>query len=65
MLDEMSIKKQIEWNGKENVGFVDLGTNEEDDSLPAATNALVFLLVLLNGNWKIPSPTIVNRRAHR
>ena len=54
MLDEMSIKKQIEWNGKENIGFVDLGTNEEDDSLPAATNALVFLLVPLNGNWKIP-----------
>lgn len=50
----MSIKKQIEWNGKEHTGFVDLGTNVQDDSLPAATDALVFLLVPLNGNWKIP-----------
>ena len=50
----MGIKKQIEWNGKEHTGFVDLGTNVEDDSLPAATNALVFVLVPLNGNWKIP-----------
>ena len=27
MLDEMSIKTQIEWDGKQYVGFVNLGTN--------------------------------------
>ena len=54
MLDEMAIKTQIEWDGKQHVGFVNLGTNIDDDSLPAATNALVFLLVPINSNWKIP-----------
>ena len=39
MLDEMSIKKHVEWNGKEFNGFVDLGTGVKDDSLPAASNA--------------------------
>ena len=50
----MAIKTQIEWDGKQHVGFVNLGTNIDDDSLPAATNALVFLLVPINSNWKIP-----------
>ena len=54
MLDEMAIKTQIEWDGKQHVGFVNLGTNIDDDYLPAATNALVFLLVPINSNWKIP-----------
>jgi hypothetical protein len=54
MLDEMAIKTQIEWDGKKHVGFVNLGANIDDDSLPVAKNALVFLLVPLNSNWKIP-----------
>lgn len=54
MLDEMSIKKQIEWDGKNYVGFVNLGENVDDDTLPAAANALVFLFVPLNRNWKVP-----------
>ena len=44
MSDEMSIKKHVEWNGKEFNGFVDLGTGVKDDSLSAASNALVFML---------------------
>ncbi len=54
MLDEMSIKKQIEWDGEQYVGFVNLGENVDDDTLPVATNALLFLLVPLNSNWKVP-----------
>ena len=50
----MSIKTPIEWDGKQHVGFVNLGASIDDDSLPAATNALVFLLVSINSNWKIP-----------
>ena len=50
MLDEMCIKKQIEWDGKQYVGFVNLGENLDDDTLPAASNALVYLLVPLNCN---------------
>ena len=54
ILHEMSIKKQIEWDGTQYVGFVNLGENIDDDTLPGASNALVYLLVPLNSNWKVP-----------
>ena len=54
MLDEMAIKKHFEWNGKEFKGFVDIGNGVKDDSLPAASNALVFMAVAVNSNWKVP-----------
>ena len=55
MLDEMSIRKHVEWDGKRYRGFVDLGTNiNDDDSLPEATDALVFMAVSVNSNWKVP-----------
>ena len=54
MLDEMAIRKQIEWNGEKFVGYVDIGTDIDDDSAPVATEALVFMVVALNDNWKIP-----------
>ena len=41
MLDEMAIRKHVEWDGKRFHGFVDLGTGINDDSLPPATDALV------------------------
>ncbi|CAB4015287.1 THAP domain-containing 9 [Paramuricea clavata] len=37
MLDEMSIRKHVEWDGKQFRGYVDLGTGINDDSLPEAT----------------------------
>ena len=33
---------------------MNLGQNLDDDSLPVATNVLVFLLVPLNAHWKVP-----------
>ena len=54
MLDGIAIKKQIQWDGKQFVGFVILGENVDDDSLLVATNALVYMIVPLNGSWKVP-----------
>ena len=54
MLDEMSIRKHVQWDGKKYRRFVDLGTGIDDDSLPEATEALVFMAVSLNSNWKVP-----------
>ena len=56
MLDEMSIRKHVQWDGKAGKyrGFVDLGTKIDDDSLPEATEALVFMAVSVNSNWKVP-----------
>ena len=53
-LDEMSIKKKIEMIGSEIYGYIDMGFKIDDDSLSEASNALVFMAVGINGNWKIP-----------
>lgn len=54
VFDEMAIRKHVEWNGKRFLGYVDIGSGVENDSVPVATEALVLMLVSLNSNWKIP-----------
>ena len=54
MIDEMSIKKHIQLVGQEVYGHIDIGNGVRDDSAPCATNALVFMLVAVNSNWKVP-----------
>ena len=50
VLDEMAIRKHVEWDGKQFRGYVDMGTEVEDDSLPVATEALVLMLVSINSS---------------
>jgi len=56
VIDEMSIREQIEWDGNKTHGFVDMGSNIsiDDDNLVHAKNALVFMAVGVNGHWKMP-----------
>ena len=54
MLDEMAIKKHISWDGKTFQGYVDLGNGIDDDSLPVAKDTLVFMVVSIDGSWKVP-----------
>ena len=54
MIDEMSIKKHTEWDGYNLVGYVDIGNGVIDDSSPPATEALVCMVVCVNGSWKVP-----------
>lgn len=54
VFDEMAIRRQVEWTGTKFTGHVDIGTKLENDILPVAKEALVFMLVPLNGSWKIP-----------
>jgi hypothetical protein len=55
MLDEMSIRKHMQWDGYKFRGFVDIGTvDKTDDSAPPATEVLVFMIVSLNSHWKVP-----------
>lgn len=54
VLDEMSIRKKVEWTGTKFAGYVDIGTNINSDVLPEAKEVLVFMLVCLNDSWKIP-----------
>jgi len=54
IIDEMSIKRQIEWDGKKYTGFVDLRMDIDSDKLPEAQYALVFLVTCINDHYKIP-----------
>ncbi len=54
IFDEMSIRKHVQWNGTETVGFIDLGTGLDDSSRPVATEVLMFIIVPLNSVWKMP-----------
>lgn len=53
VFDEMSIRKHIDFNGNQNIGFVDLGDGHSINN-KAASNALVFMVVAVNDSWKIP-----------
>ena len=54
MIDEMAIRKHVDWDGEQFRGYVDIGTGCVDDSLPEAKDALVFMVVCINGSWKVP-----------
>ena len=56
MLDEISIKRSIQRlpNGCVR-GYVNMGTEvESNDTIPLAKEALVMMVVALDGNWKLP-----------
>ena len=53
-MDEMAIEKHVEWDGKQFRGYADFGTGVQDDTLPPATEARVFMVVEVHGNWKLP-----------
>ena len=52
--DEMAIRKNIEFDGSKYYGYVDFGFNNTTNCAEPAKEVLVFLLVCLNQNWKIP-----------
>lgn len=56
MVDEITIKEGIHFNGTRNQGYISYGTglNDDTDTLPLAKEALVIMIVALNSNWKIP-----------
>jgi len=56
VLDEMSIKNKVEFDGRVFNGLVDMGSGTDLDrnNVDHATSDLVFLIVAVNGNWKLP-----------
>ena len=56
MTDEISIKKSIQRQSNGVVrGYVDVGTKIEcSDTIPIAKDALVMMVVALDGRWKLP-----------
>lgn len=41
----MAIGKHMEWDGKKLRGYVDIGTEMDDDSTDVATEAIVFMVL--------------------
>jgi hypothetical protein len=58
----MAIRKHVRWNGQYNEGFIDLGTDMNDDSRPVATEVLMFLVVPLNAVRKLPITYFLTNR---
>ena len=54
MLDEMAIRKHVEFSNGKFHGFVDVGAGVTSDSAPLAKDALVLMAVALKESWKIP-----------
>ncbi|KAG8178273.1 hypothetical protein JTE90_015684 [Oedothorax gibbosus] len=54
MVDEMAIKKHVEWDSTKFSGYMDLSTDLDGDELPVAKEALVFMVNALNSHWKVP-----------
>ncbi|VEN48280.1 unnamed protein product [Callosobruchus maculatus] len=54
IIDEIAIRKHLEWDGKKFHGYVNCGTNLNDDSNALAKEAFVIMLVCINGTWKLP-----------
>ena len=54
MLDEMSIKKHVAWDHTRFRGYIDVGDGCSDDDTEVATDALVFMVVSLDGSFKVP-----------
>ncbi|RVE45839.1 hypothetical protein evm_009520 [Chilo suppressalis] len=53
MIDEIAIKRKIEWDGKVFHGYVDFGGCLDNDQICEAKEALVFLVTGVNANWKM------------
>lgn len=53
IIDEMAIKKKVEWDGKKFHGYVDFGGGLDTDEVPEAREALVFLVTGINAKWKV------------
>ncbi|KYN03298.1 THAP domain-containing protein 9, partial [Cyphomyrmex costatus] len=53
-VDEISLKKEIEFKHGECYGLVDIGGSNNTDKSKEASYALVFMLVCLNGHFKTP-----------
>lgn len=54
VIDEMAIRKKIEFIAGKFYGSISFGEKPEVDTLPEAKEALVFLVTCINGHWKIP-----------
>ena len=54
MMDEMAVRRHVEYVDGRYYGYVDVESGDVDDSTPVARDALVLMVVSVNGSWKLP-----------
>lgn len=54
IFDEMAIQEHLEYDGSKFSGYIDLGENIACDYAILGNKVLVFMIVCINGGWKIP-----------
>ena len=54
LMDEIAIRQKVEWDGTRYHGYIDMGTELDDDSMSVAKEALTFLVFQINDNFKLP-----------
>lgn len=54
IMDEMAIRQEVEWDGNKYHGFIDMGTELDDDCLPVAKEALTLMVVSHKSAFKVP-----------
>ena len=53
-MNEMAIRQHVKWDGNKYHGFIDMGTELDDDCLPVAKEALTFMVVSHRSSLKVP-----------
>lgn len=53
-MDEMAIRKIVEWDGHLYFGYANIGCDIDADDAPLAKEALTFMITAVNDSWKIP-----------
>lgn len=54
MMDEMAICQHVQWDCNEHHGFIDMGTDLDDDCLPLGKKALTLMAVSHKLTFKVP-----------
>uniref|UniRef100_A0A2S2R0S0 THAP domain-containing protein 9 n=1 Tax=Sipha flava TaxID=143950 RepID=A0A2S2R0S0_9HEMI len=53
-MDEIAIRKCLEFDGLKYHGFVDYGLEIDSDAQSEATECFVFMVTAINASWKLP-----------
>lgn len=53
IMDEMAICQHVEWDGNKYNGFIDMGTELDDDCLPVLKKTLTLMVVSRGSAFKV------------
>jgi len=54
LMDEISIRKHVEWDGYTYHGYNNFGSEIQNETMEEATECFVLMVVGINASWKIP-----------